>query len=186
VGTSRAITTLQASVIGLVAGFLTDLVWQQQGAGWVSILAPIAMALSARLLADAVTDRLSLATLAVALGTYWFGVLLFPIALAISGALSADLVRSLVTLYAWTPAGLAFALPTVPAVVSAAAVHVLLVRRRVAAEEPADPDRNRRFRLRTVALTVVTVLGIGVGAAMLNDAAAATSSAAAVAAVLPA
>lgn len=168
-GSSRAAVTLQGSVIGLIAGFATDLVWQQQGAGWVSILAPIAMALSARLLADAVKDRVPLATLGVALATYWFGVLLFPIALAIAGVLSADVIRGVVTLYAWTPAGLAFALPTVPGVAAAAIVHVLLVRRRTLAEEPADPERSRRFRLRTVALTVVTVLGIGIGAAMLND-----------------
>lgn len=169
---SRAGATLQATIIGLVAGFVTDVAWQQQGAGWVSILAPIAMALSARMLADAVADRVPLATLAVILATYWFGVLLFPIALVISGAASTqstDLIQFLVTLYAWTPAGLAFALPTVPGVVAASIVHVLLMRRRIPVEEPADPDRSRRFRLRTLGLTVFTVVAVGIGAGMLND-----------------
>ena len=186
---SRATATLQGSVIGLVAGIATDVVWQGQAVGWVSILAPIAMGLAARLLADAVVERMPLVTLAVAIATYWFGVLLFPIALAISGAASAapggDLFRFLLTLYAYTPAGLAFALPTLPAVGIAAILHVTLIHRRTT-DEPAadadpeteaeaeadpDPDRRRRFRRRIVALTVVTVVGIGIGAGMINSAA---------------
>ncbi len=190
-GRSRAIATLQGSVIGLVAGIATDVIWPGPTAGWVSILAPIAMGLSARVLADAVADRMPLVTLAVALSTYWFGVLLFPIALAISGAGSAaggDLVNVLVTLYVYTPAGLAIALPTVPAVAIAAILHVTLIQRRSTSEPQAepdpgsdsdadsepglepDPDRSRRFRRRVLALAVVTVVGIGIGAGMLTNA----------------
>jgi hypothetical protein len=180
----RATATLQGSAIGLVAGIATDMVWQGQAVGWVSILAPISMGLAARLLADAVVDRMPLVTLAVAIATYWFGVLLFPIALAISGVASAapggDLVRFLLTLYAYTPAGLAFALPTLPAVGIAAILHVTLIHRRSTderaadvdpeTETEADPDRGRRFRRRIVALAVVTLVGIGIGAGMINSA----------------
>jgi hypothetical protein len=174
----RATATLQGSVIGLVAGIITDLLWQGGAAGWVSILAPIAMGLSARLLADAVVARMALVTLAVAIATYWFGVLLFPIGLVISGLGSAqgvDLGRVLVTLYVYTPAGLAYALPTLPGVAIAAIVHVTLIHRRATEPEPEtdlepEPDPGRRFRRRTVALTVLTVIAIGIGAGMLNSA----------------